>query len=162
MTLWDVVLIRVKWYMHTRGTLLSKYFTHSNFQIFYPLKLMQATCRIGLSDLREKQNGHLLPNCFRTPIPKFNFLLLLFNLAQGLREYCLQYVLLYYSRATIFFNSLKEKIKRNLKTISFFHFWHRCRALCGTMLIIVDQSWPLQYIKYSGRIKYNALFQNIQ
>ena len=44
---------------------------------------------LGWSDFRERTIGHVVPNCYRTQIPKFNFEMLLFNLAQGITNFLL-------------------------------------------------------------------------
>ena len=49
-------------------------------------------CRVGWSEFWDEKYKHLrqvVPNCWRTALPKFNFLMLLFNLAQSLRKFWL-------------------------------------------------------------------------
>ena len=61
------------------------------FACHRPLDNGEYPLAVGWSDLLKKKIGtrQVVRNCFRTPISKFPILMLLFNLALGLRKYLL-------------------------------------------------------------------------
>ena len=56
-------------------------------RFFFFSRMKQTACAVCIRKRKKLNTCHVVPNCFRIPIPKCHLIMLLFNLAQGIRKF---------------------------------------------------------------------------